>query len=179
MRMAEPDEHFRTILLDPPWPERGGGKIKRGADRHYPVISTRSQMLRTILNCEHWPDAGDRHIYMWATDNYLTWALWLLDAFGAKLHRTIPWQKTRMGLGQYFRGCHELLLFATIGKGFNVKTDCTMRTDALLGIDWKGRHSEKPPQSYELIEARSKGPYLEMFARSGRDGWTSWGNEMP
>jgi hypothetical protein len=36
--MAEikfPDRKYRTIYIDPPWPERGGGKIKRGADRHY------------------------------------------------------------------------------------------------------------------------------------------------
>lgn len=34
-----PPTKFRTILIDAPWPERGGGKIKRGADRHYPLMS--------------------------------------------------------------------------------------------------------------------------------------------
>jgi N6-adenosine-specific RNA methylase IME4 len=43
----------------------------------------------------------------------------------------------------------------------------------------RGAHSAKPPEFYELIEARSNGPYLEMFARNGRDGWASWGNEAP
>ena len=169
---------FSTILLDPPWPERGGGAIKRGADRHYPLITTRSAMLRTIVQCPHWPPAGDSHIYMWTTDNYLDWAVWLLDAFGAKLHRTLPWRKSGMGLGQYFRGCHELLIFATTGRGFAVKTSATLRTDALLDLEWRGKHSEKPPAAYDLIEARSLGPYLEMFARSSRPGWTSWGNEI-
>jgi hypothetical protein len=32
---------YGTILADPPWLERGGGKIKRGADRHYPLMKTR------------------------------------------------------------------------------------------------------------------------------------------
>ena len=27
---------YSTVLADPPWPESGGGKVKRGADRHYP-----------------------------------------------------------------------------------------------------------------------------------------------
>lgn len=27
---------YKTIYMDPPWAEQGGGKIKRGADRHYP-----------------------------------------------------------------------------------------------------------------------------------------------
>lgn len=31
-------KQYGTILADPPWPERGGGKIKRGADRHYPLM---------------------------------------------------------------------------------------------------------------------------------------------
>ena len=172
------DSKHRTVLLDPPWPEQGGGKIKRGADRHYSLIKTKHEMLRTIVQCEHWPPADDAHVYMWTTDNYLTWAVWLFEAFGAKLHRTLPWRKTRMGLGQYFRGCHELLLFGTIGRGFAVKTDATLRTDALMDLDWRGKHSEKPPASYELIEARSEGPYLELFARSSRPGWTSWGNEV-
>ena len=29
---------YKAILMDPPWYERGGGKIKRGADRHYNVL---------------------------------------------------------------------------------------------------------------------------------------------
>tara|TARA_Y100000310_G_scaffold322772_1_gene382235 strand:+ start:908 stop:1261 length:354 start_codon:yes stop_codon:yes gene_type:complete len=115
---------------------------------------------------------------MWMTDNYTPWGMWLLECMGVKVHRSLPWRKTGMGLGQYFRGCHETMWFGTIGRGFSVKTDVTMRTDALLDLKWRGRHSEKPPASYELIEARSKGPYLEMFARSERPGWTSWGNEV-
>ena len=31
---------YRTILADPPWNERGAGKVKRGADRHYDVMKT-------------------------------------------------------------------------------------------------------------------------------------------
>jgi len=51
--MAEP----ATFLLDPPWPERGGGKIKRGADRHYDVITKRHDTLSVIHGCPHWPPA--------------------------------------------------------------------------------------------------------------------------
>jgi N6-adenosine-specific RNA methylase IME4 len=31
---------------------------------------------------------------------------------------------------------------------------------------------------YELIEARSLGPYIELFARHTRPGWDSWGDEI-
>ncbi len=36
-------------------------------------------------------------------------------------------------------------------------------------------HSCKPDEQYELIEACSPGPYLEMFARGERKGWKVWG----
>ena len=29
---------YSTILADPPWFQQGGGKSKRGADKHYPLL---------------------------------------------------------------------------------------------------------------------------------------------
>lgn len=177
----EPTASFRTVLIDPPWPERGSGKCVRGAQKHYALITTRAEMLRTIVQAPVWRPATDAHMYLWSTDNYLDWAMWLIPALGFKMHRTLPWVKPgRMGLGQYFRGCHELLLFATRGRGKAVSRPGTFRTDALVGAERpNGRvHSAKPLAAYELIEARSKGPYAEIFARGpARDGWTTWGNE--
>lgn len=40
----------------------------------------------------------------------------------------------------------------------------------------KREHSRKPDELYDLIEACSPGPYLELFARGRRDGWTWWGH---
>jgi hypothetical protein len=42
-----------------------------------------------------------------------------------------------------------------------------------------GRHSEKPAEAHKRIERLTDGPYLELFAREARDGWTCWGNEIP
>ena len=41
----------------------------------------------------------------------------------------------------------------------------------------KREHSRKPDEFYDIVESCSPGPYLEMFARSGRKDWTSWGAE--
>ncbi|QDP52981.1 MAG: putative modification methylase [Prokaryotic dsDNA virus sp.] len=166
---------FATTLMDPPWKETGGGRIKRGADRHYGLVKTHD-MPRVIMQSGVWCPADDAHLYMWATNNHLSDALWLMDALGFQYKTNIVWTKDRIGLGQYFRGQHELLLFGTRGKGFKVKTDDrTLRS-------WihakRGEHSAKPEQFYELIEARSEGPYLEMFARKSRSGWTSWGDQV-
>ena len=41
----------------------------------------------------------------------------------------------------------------------------------------KREHSRKPDEQYDIIEACSRGPYLELFARGSRKRWASWGNE--
>ncbi|MEQ9449000.1 MAG: MT-A70 family methyltransferase, partial [Rhodospirillaceae bacterium] len=40
-----------------------------------------------------------------------------------------------------------------------------------------GRHSAKPDEQYERIEALTGGPYLELFSRLSRPGWAAWGNQ--
>ncbi len=167
---------YRTILMDPPWYETGGGKIKRGADRHYPLIKT-PDMPAVILGSGVWAPDDDCHLYMWATANHLPDALWLIGALGFKYKTNVVWTKEgRLGLGQYFRIQHEHLLFAVRGSGYAVKTDD--RTIRSVIHAPRGKHSQKPEAAHQLMEARSTGPRLEMFARGERQGWTAWGNEL-
>lgn len=42
----------------------------------------------------------------------------------------------------------------------------------------KREHSKKPEELYDIIEACSPGPYLELFARGSRENWNQWGNEV-
>jgi N6-adenosine-specific RNA methylase IME4 len=211
---------FKTVLLDPPYPEQGGGKIKRGADRHYPLVGTPGNQTKTaaamktvIESCPHWRDIEeDAHMFMWVTSNYLVAGLNIIGQLGFTFKRDFVWVKTKaevgsrsavevdavdkrylqpdedpneldlraddlaFGIGQYARGAHELLLFATRGEGYAVRTDAKNIRSVLCAP--VSVHSRKPPESYELVEARSHGPYLEMFARTERPGWTSWGNEI-
>ena len=39
-------------------------------------------------------------------------------------------------------------------------------------------HSHKPEEQYAVIERLSDGPYLELFTRRRRPGWSAWGNEI-
>jgi N6-adenosine-specific RNA methylase IME4 len=179
---------FRAVSLDPPWPERGGGKSKRGADKHYPVQSVRD-IYRIIATCEPFQRmAEDSHMYMWVTNNRLLDGGRIMGDLGYRYITNLCWPKgdvdqetgeidLQTGIGQYFRGEHELLLFGVKGDGYAARTE---RRD--LGTVLQGRrtkHSRKPPSTYERIEARSHGPYLEIFARDSRPGWTAWGNEAP
>jgi N6-adenosine-specific RNA methylase IME4 len=195
MRSAEDSEGggmtYACTSLDCPWAERGGGKIKRGADKHYPVMSVRD-IERTIIRESPFDPAPNAHVWMWATDGHLPDALWLMGRLDFEFKRSFVWVKSQrsggqslvLGLGRYGRGAHELLLLGVRGKGQHedVWTGCRSVPSVFFApherVNGKRIHSRKPQASYELIERVSNGPRLELFARCKREGWDSWGNEV-
>jgi N6-adenosine-specific RNA methylase IME4 len=172
---------WSTALMDPPWLERGAGKIRRGADKHYSLLKTR-EMPEVIQGSGFWTPAQNAHLYLWSTSNFLPDALWLMDALGFAYKTNLVWVKDRIGIGRYFRGKHELLLFGTRGRGWDVRTERNDLPSALhaphVMDGGKRKHSAKPDDFYGLIESRSRGPYAEFFARSSRPGWSSWGDGL-
>ncbi|GAJ13849.1 unnamed protein product, partial [marine sediment metagenome] len=78
------------------------------------------------------------------------------------------------GMGNYFRGQTEHLLFGVKGSCPLLRND--IGTWFLAGRG--GDHSVKPERIYEIIETCSPGPWLEIFARRNRPGWASWGAEI-
>lgn len=166
---------FSTITADPPWNERGGGKCKRGADRHYPLLST-PEIVRVMLQAPCWRPAENAHLYLWYTNNYLPDALHVMQALGFRYVTQRTWAKDRIGLGQYWRGQTEHVLFGVRGR-----LPAAVRTESTLigkGIVPRTKHSAKPSEFYDEVERVSPGPYLEIFSRTPRDGWSIWGNEV-
>lgn len=163
---------YACIAADPPWNERGGGKIKRGADRHYPTLKT-YQIIEVMLRSPYWNPAPDSHLWLWVTNNYLEDGLLVMKALGYRYVTNMCWDKQRIGLGQYVRGEHELMLFGVRGR----LPSQTRKVGSMLRAA-RGKHSKKPPCAYEAIESISPGPRLEMFARLPREGWDVWGNEV-
>lgn len=171
---------FTTILADPPWNETGAGKIKRGADRHYKVmktpaiISTMKQALKDMGGTRE-----NAHLYLWVTNNFLKDGLKVVEALGFRYITNLVWVKEgNFGLGQYWRGTHELLLFAVKGKGKEVRKCNPGKGQTTVFTAPKAAHSKKPQITYEKIESLSQGPYLELFARHEQPGWKAWGNEI-
>lgn len=172
------ERKYSTIMADPPWYQRGGGKSKRGADRHYDLLKEHEikKVMSEMINGRVTDDA---HMYMWVANNHLPEALRIIEYLGFRYITNVVWAKTRFGLGRYFRGQHEICLFATRGRGFSVRKQAN-NVSSLIG---KGmisptKHSSKPNEIYELIENRSEGPYLELFARERRPGWDALGKEI-
>ena len=79
------------------------------------------------------------------------------------------------GVGFYFRNVTEQILFGVKGKSF--RTLDPARSQVNLIRVQKREHSRKPDEIVPIIEACSPGPYLELFARGVRKGWTMWGNQ--
>lgn len=184
---------YQTIYADPPWPERGGGKVKRGADRHYPLMTVKAIKSLPVQTLA----APNCHLYLWCTNNFLESGFEVIRAWGFKYITLITWAKTdkNAGLGQYFQGKTEQVIIGTTGGDeeelgpaveqclFAVKGNLPYRFDAkgkrargttLLEAP-RGKHSEKPEAMREVIEEVSHGRYIELFARRRVVGWDAWG----
>ena len=189
-------ERYKTILADPPWPEHGGGKSKRGADRHYPLMSVREIAALPVGELA----ADDAHLWLWATGNYLADAIDCGRAWGFRYVNFRPWVKAEAvrahalateehpdayieiqtlarpqspGLGQYMRCDAEILLLFVRGK---LQLPSYKPRQTIYAP--RGRHSAKPLIVHEQIERMSPGPRIELFARQRREGWHAWGNEV-
>jgi N6-adenosine-specific RNA methylase IME4 len=169
---------YHTIYADPPWNETGGGKIRRGADRHYPLMKT-PDIIRVMQEQLAGKIADNAHLYLWVTNNFLPDGLRVMQELGFRYITTITWVKDRIGLGQYFRGQTEHLLFGVRGVlPYRKLPDGKRAQGKTVIYAPKRKHSEKPGVVYEIIERVSHPPYLELFARKKREGWDSWGNEI-
>ena len=167
---------YKCILADPPWNERGGGKITRGAQKHYPLLKT-PDIIQVMREAPVWrPDPSGCLLWLWATSNFLPDALQVMQALKFKYITSLVWVKTGgPGLGQRTRQRHELLLLGRMGK-VPVPAPAD-RPDSVLEAA-RGRHSEKPLESYVRIEKACEGPRVELFCRTRRAGWDVWGNEV-
>jgi N6-adenosine-specific RNA methylase IME4 len=176
---------FKTILLDPPWPEYGGGRIKRGADRHYRLLKLH-EIARVVLGSGLFLPAKNAHLYLWVTNNYMPAGIELIKELGFRYITMLTWAKPSFGMGRYFRGQTEHVLFGVRGDGIGLRHGWTdMKTfstliaaDRVRASNGKNVHSAKPEAFYTMVERASPPPRLEMFARRTRQGWESWGDEV-
>jgi N6-adenosine-specific RNA methylase IME4 len=164
---------YRTIYADPPWPESGGGKLHRGANRHYSLMTvSQIRQLSTMIEGLTEPDA---HLYLWVTNNFLPAGLDVMKTWGFRYVTKITWVKdANFGIGQYYRGRTEECLFGVKGTLPYKIVNGKRRQGETVIFTRPGEHSEKP----ERMRV-SYGPYIELFARRKYPGWDVWGLEAP
>jgi len=181
LRSAIGGLRFKTVLADPPWQFiNRTGKVAPEHRRlnRYGTLSVAEICALPIPLAL----AATAHLYLWVPNALLPEGLRVMEAWGFSYKSNIVWHKLRKdggsdgrGVGFYFRNVTEMLLFGVRGK--NARTLAPGRRQVNYLGTRKREHSRKPDEQYPLIEGCSPGPYLELFARGLRPGWTSWGTQ--
>jgi N6-adenosine-specific RNA methylase IME4 len=171
---------FSTILADPPW--RFSNRTGKVAPEHRRLdrYSTMSLEMIKELRVKD-VSAKNAHLYLWVPNALLPEGMQVMEAWGFRYVSNIIWAKRRKdggpdgrGVGFYFRNVTEILLFGVKGS---LRTMAPARSQVNMIETRKREHSRKPDEQYDLIEACSPGPFLEMFARHPKNGWSVWGDE--
>jgi N6-adenosine-specific RNA methylase IME4 len=172
---------FSTVLADPPWQfQNRTGKV---APEHRRLARYPTMTLAQIgaLPIKH-VVTKTAHLYLWVPNALLPDGLKVMEAWGFRYKTNIVWHKIRKdggpdgrGVGFYFRNVTEILLFGV--RGVNARTLAAGRRQVNFMASRKREHSRKPDEQYDLIESCSPGPFIELFGRGLRDGWTTWGNQ--
>jgi len=140
---------------------------------------------------------ANAHLYLWTTNAFVVQAHEVAAAWGFRPVTLLTWVKVKPGTaepsmktGYYFRGATEHAVFAVRGS-LRLRTKRGISTafvhprTELRVLESRGSratarrsHSVKPDAFFDLVRKCSPGPYLEMFARRPRQGWSVWGNEV-
>jgi len=169
------DVRFATIVIDPPW-DWGDENDNDQLGRAKPDYNTMSIEQLLELPVDKLSDI-DCHLYLWITNRSLPKGFLLLEKWGFRYITALTWVKPSFGMGNYFRGQTEQVLFGVKGSQPLKRKDVGTVFFANRG---ENGHSSKPNEFYDIVESCSPGPFLEMFSRSKRNNlekydWIYWG----
>lgn len=191
---------FDVIAVDPPWSYGAKNTIARtarygtqlaeqqygtiGSDNGTEVNRRTGEGIENIAATIPMDEiaAKDSALYLWTTNPKLPFAFALMESWGFTYKTTLTWAKVTKseqvmvgGMGWFFRGATEHVLFGTRGK-YGIPAE--IRKPNLFYAQ-RGGHSEKPQEFYDLVASVSPGQArLDCFARRWRSGWWAWGNEL-
>jgi len=188
---------YPVILADPPvpfetWGKRPGGIDSRTADAHYDIMTWRGlfslgESIRAVA-------ADDCVLFLWLCQPLLRETLAMARRWGFRYKtKAFSWCKTYLsrssffvGMGYWTRANTEDVLLFTRGSPQRISKSVYQLFATLERMPYEApavvapmtRHSEKPEEVQDRIERLVEGPYLELFARRHRPGWTCIGNEL-
>lgn len=135
---------------------------------------------------------ADAHLFLWTTGPCLPQAFDVMESWGFRYSGiAFTWVKLKRS-----HDPSQLRILPTMAHDLHTGLGFTTRKNAefcLLGRRGNARrlakdvreiilspvreHSRKPDEVYERVQRYCEGPYLELFSRQSRPGWTTWGNE--
>lgn len=188
-----PREKFGAILADPPWHfevwslkntrTTGKGGPVRHPSRHYKTMPIEEIYKLPVKDLA----ADNCVLFLWVVWPMLEHGLKTIESWGFKYKTcAFAWMKadgTQINLfdqeidvdiltGYWTRANSEVCLLATRGKPKRLNADVRQGI-----IAPRREHSRKPEGVHQRIERLVAGPYVELFARQKRPGWTVWGNQ--
>jgi N6-adenosine-specific RNA methylase IME4 len=182
-----PRGHFKAILADPPWQFQNLWNTPAGPNRgdaaHYSTMTLAEIMALPVSDLA----ADDCVLFIWSIWILMPDLFPIIRSWGFKYKScAFDWIKAdasqldmfrddadvQMGLGYWTRANSEPCLLATRGSPKRLNADVRQGI-----IAPRREHSRKPDEVHGRIERLVAGPYLELFARAERPGWTTWGNE--
>lgn len=165
---------FAAICADPPWTyETWSDKgATRSAVQHYQTMTLEDIGALPVQKLA----APDCILHLWIVSTLLDPALDIMTLDWGFEYKKIGfiWRKPELGMGHWTRDEAEICLLGTRGNPKRASMDVRQVIDAPVG-----RHSEKPEEFRVRVERLTAGPYLELFGRTPRPGWTVWGNQIP
>lgn len=176
------NDMYEVIYTDPPWPQKKGNARKcrpnQGKDLDYQTVSVGECFG---LQDEFFNIAAEYHnVFMWTIDKFLHETELEMEKRGYKVHARFIWDKEN-GVAPAFtvRFSHEYLLwFYKPGKMLKPRKECRGKYTTVLR-EPATVHSRKPVCAYEMLEDMfPNAKKIELFARSRRNGWSCWGNEI-
>jgi N6-adenosine-specific RNA methylase IME4 len=190
-----PRAHYGALLVDPPWHFRartalqvGNWTSRRDAEKHYDVMGIEDIMALPVKQLA----ASDAHLFLWTTGPCLRMAFDVIEAWGFRYSSVaFTWVKLKrshdrlqlrflptaesdlhVGLGLTTRKNAEFCLLGRRGNAHRNAKD--VREIIMAPVR---EHSRKPDEAAARVERYCDGPYLELFARTMRPGWDSWGDQ--
>ena len=162
-------QQFSTVLADPPW--RFNNKTGKMAPEHKRLSRYSTLSFDEISALPVSAIVKDTaHLYLWVPNRIARARSRHHAELGLRIQDKPNlvqgpqgWGSRSTRVGFYFRNVTEVLLFGIRGK--NARTLAPGRRQENVIVSRKREHSRKPDEQYDLIEACSPGPYLELFAR--------------
>jgi N6-adenosine-specific RNA methylase IME4 len=163
-----------VILADPPWSfiTYSPKGRRKSAWAHYTCMDDTAIQALPVADLA----APDSVLVLWSTQVHLLHAIAVLEAWGFAFKTMGAWAKQtsagrcwQFGTGYLLRSAAEFFLIGTRGRPQQLS-----RSTRNLIVASVREHSRKPDAMYALIEATWPGPYVELFARHPRVGWSQW-----
>lgn len=177
-----PRHAFGVIHIDVPSHHKMGVNA-RHPSRKYKTMTMKEIRALPIRELA----APDCALFMWSSGCWLDQHISVMKGWGFRFTtRAFLWPKMKKD----YIDALFLEQDAFIATGYTTRKQTE---DCLLGkrghpkrisksvreLMFAGRreHSRKPDQTFDRIQALYPGPYLDIFGRESRPGWTVWGNE--